>query len=319
MKSRRVLLLVHPKYHPDRRRAPAGTESDVWKALRKLGYVAEVAEADRELRSFDRRLVRFRPDIVFNLLEEFRGEGVFDFHLITYLEALGIPYTGCNPRGLIVSRDKNWVCRISSGAGIRVPKTSIVKGSGLRVSLPLIVKYNREDASLGIAKSNVVRTQAQLRREMNRLSGLGFGEMIAQEFIAGREVTVSVWGHHRPEAFIPWQLHLPKATDIATAKVKFDASYRRRKGIQARKYSGEDSGILMGSSTRIFKALGLSGYARMDFRIAEDGDAYLIDVNANPNLARTEDFAMSARRHGYEYPEVIRRVIEMGMKYKPAK
>src|SRR4051812_27813735 len=106
-KSKRILVLVHPQFDPRlKARAAAATEWDVWRGLKALGATVDVVAAETDLRAFDRQLSAFRPQLVFNLLEEFRGEGVFDFHLITYLESLGLPYTGCNPRGLIVTRNK---------------------------------------------------------------------------------------------------------------------------------------------------------------------------------------------------------------------
>src|ERR1044072_882460 len=163
-KTRRCLILVHPQFHPGKGRTKAATEFDVWKALRGLKHTVEVAAAEYDLRKFDRQLAEFRPDAVFNLLEEFRGEGVYDFHLVTYLESLGIPYTGCNPRGLIVTRNKLWTAHIARGEGVPAPESTLARrpSRGLDV-YPQLLKFNREHASLGMTRANVVQDGMQLR------------------------------------------------------------------------------------------------------------------------------------------------------------
>src|SRR5476649_1879529 len=99
LKKQRVLLLVHPRFRPDRGNRRSSTENDIWQTLKTLGHVVEFALVDTDLRPLDMAVKQFQPTVVFNLLEEFREQGIFDFHVVSYLEALGIPCTGCNPRG----------------------------------------------------------------------------------------------------------------------------------------------------------------------------------------------------------------------------
>lgn len=310
-------MLVHPRFRPDRRKPAGSTEYDVWKTLRGLKYTVEIAAVEHDLRLLDRQLAEFRPDIVFNLLEEFRGEGVYDFHTVTFLEALGIPYTGCNPRGLAVTRNKLWATHIAGACGWPVPESHPLKGRPAPGRFPALVKFTREHASLGITQANVVRTAGELRRSVGRMRRRHDGEVMVQSFIAGQEVTVAVWGNQKGEAFVPWRLHLRRPTDIATSKVKFDARYRHRRGIRAARFQGELSQALRRSSERLFVALDMNGYARFDYRVDAENTPYLIDVNANPNLARDEDFACSARRCGYDYGAVIERILALGLSYQP--
>ncbi len=110
------MLLVHPQMRPDRFKPRGPTELDVWKALRRLGYLVEVTALQTDLRQLDLQLARTNPSVVFNLLEEFRDEGIYDFHPVSFLEALGVPFTGCNPRGLAITRNKEWAVHIARGA-----------------------------------------------------------------------------------------------------------------------------------------------------------------------------------------------------------
>src|SRR5262245_6345917 len=123
MSSKRALLLVHPYFRPDRKPARSQTEKDVWVTLKRLGFKCQISAAQSDLRELDRDLAAHRPHFVFNLLEEFRDEGIFDFHAVSFLEARGVPYTGCNPRGLIVSRNKTWTAHIARSFGIPAPLT----------------------------------------------------------------------------------------------------------------------------------------------------------------------------------------------------
>lgn len=316
-KIRRVLIAVHPHFRPDRVRAGA-TEADVWSALKRLGYVTQITPVLDELDTFARALVEFKPDIVFNLVEEFRGEAIFDFHLVTLLESKGIPFTGCNPRGLVISRNKFWVGRLAAACGLSVPKSRLAGDSrAVFEDGPFFVKFNREHASLGINQANRVGNPAGLKRAIARMKDRMDSEILVQEFIPGIEVTVSVWGNGRPEAFHPWQLHLRDRDGFATARVKFSASFRKKKGIRATRFNGSQSDRLKKDSLNLFRVLDLSGYARFDYRITKLGEPYLIDVNPNPNLARTEDFACSGRSHGLEYPQLIEGILQLGLKYRP--
>lgn len=317
-KAKRVLVLVHPQYHPrpgGRKDAP--TEYDVWTALRRLGHEVDIAPVENQLRAFDRVLRETRPDLVFNLLEEFRGEAVYDFHIISYLEALGIAYTGCNPRALILTRNKLWTAHIARAEGVEVPDTRLA-GPRPPKHYPALMKYNREHASLGMTAANVVRNSHQYTRTFKRLRAHFEGEKLVQSFIPGQEVSVAVWGNERTQAFPPWQLHLPGRHAIATAKVKFDSGYRRKQGIRAARFADVRAGRRLQSEARkLFTRLDMNGYARFDFRLDAQGAAYLIDVNANPCLAKTEDFACAARSRGYSYEDVIQKVVSLGLRYEP--
>lgn len=309
----KVLVLTHPHYAADQARAKPGTERDVYRTLKRLPLRVTCATADRDVRAFDRQLAAARPDVVFNLLEEFRGEGVFDFHLVTYLESLGVAYTGCNPRGLIVSRSKFAVSSLARTLGARVPGTSL---AGPR-SFPAFVKFDREHASRGITQGNVVRTPAALRAVRRRMRRSFGGDLVTQDFIAGAEVSVAVWGNGQPKTFSPWRLHLDGAR-VATEKLKFDPAYRRRAGVRATRYANEAvSTEVRRTTARLYRGLDLSGYARFDYRVTDDGQAFLIDVNANPNLARDEDFAMSARAEGLGYPDVLSEILRLARTYRP--
>ena len=311
-----VLMMVHPKLHPARKSQAKSAERAVWSALRRLGYEVEVLPILESPLKLERELSRRSPYAVFNLLEEFRDEAVYDFHMPAYLEARGIPCTGCNPRGLVVSRNKYLVSQVARGADIPVPSMAISGVHPYRGEFPAFVKYNREHASRGIRLSNRVRSSAEMARAVKRMQRGYDGEILLQEFVDGSDVTVSLLGNQRVTAFMPWKLQRQSSSDFSTEKVKFNAKYRFQRGIRAGRYSGPLVKPLLSAAKNIFRDADLSGYARMDFRVSSDS-FHLVDVNANPNLEMNEDFACSATFAGWSYIELIDEIIRLARAYRP--
>jgi D-alanine-D-alanine ligase len=299
---------------PDRRSPEGATESDVWKALKKLGCAVQIVPLRDDLGALDRALAAQKPSVVFNLLEEFRDEGVFDFHPVAYLEARGVPYTGCNPRGLVVSRNKTWAVQIARGLGVKAPETFASPGAA---RFPAFVKFVREHASRGLTQRSRVSTAAELKRTVASMRKKYPGEIALQEFVHGEDVTVSLYGNAKAVALAPWRLSLGSGDAFATERIKFNSEMRRRHGIRAYRYEGPAAAELAESARRLYSAFELSGYARLDFRVAPSGEAYFIDVNANPNLAKDEDFACAARFAKLEYPALIEETLRLARNYRP--
>lgn len=317
---KRALLLVHPYFRPDRKSPRSQTERDVWLGLKRAGFQCELSTAQSDLRDLDRDLARFKPHFVFNLLEEFRDEGIFDFHAVSFLEARGVVYTGCNPRGLIVSRNKTWASHIARSVEVNAPETWSAD-SALRlmnVRFPLILKFNNEHASLGMTRKSVVHNRVDLRRRLRELAQYS-AEVVAQEFIPGREVSVAVTGNLQPRAFQPRELRLRSDSGFVTERIKFNARHRNRLGIRAHYFNGDPKLIraMQVASCQMFRGLKLSGYARFDYRLDRAGKFHLIDVNANPNLARDEDFALSAKRAGLAYEDLLMKIVRLARDYRP--
>jgi D-alanine-D-alanine ligase len=322
MKSKRVLVLTHPRHRPDRSPQREGTERDVWRALKRLGHLGRVVGVNEDLRALEAEIVEFRPHIVFNLMEEYLSEAVFDFHVVSYLEALEIPYTGCNPRGLIYTRNKFLLGHAANGLGVKTP-SAILTGKGFGrlpkelPAFPLFVKLNREHASLGIRESNQVRTKGQLQSVCRRLTRDFGGEILVQKFVGGEDVSASVWGNQKIEVMQPRSLRSVGRGSVSTARMKFSPAYQRRHVIKSVEFKGPEAEKIRELSLLLYRHFDLSGYARIDFRVRKGADPVLIDMNANPNLAEGEDFALSARRLGWNYLDAIENILELGIYYRP--
>jgi len=336
MRRLRALVVVHASLvppeslegHSDKEIEEWRTEYDVTSTLRKLGHDVRcvgVLDSLTELRS---AIADWEPDVVFNLLEEFDGIVTYDQHVVAFLELMRQPYTGCNPRGLLLSRDKTLAKQLLAFHRIATPQFAVFR-RGARVHVPrklrfpLFVKSTVEDASLGISQASVVEDAARLKERIAFVHEQIKSDALVEEYIEGRELYVGVMGNERLTRLPVWEMVFGSMPDslaaIATRKVKWDKRYQAKYGITTRAADDLPPAVLATLdrlARRIYRALGLSGYARMDFRVNAQGQVYVLEANANPNLEAAEDFAESARAAGTSYGELLERLMDLGLKYR---
>lgn len=333
MKRQRVLALMHPQLVPPDSLEGYGekdiniwkTEYDVVSHLRARGHEVHPLGVQYELAPVRDAVEKFQPHAVFNLLEEFHGEVVFDHNVVSYLELLRVPYTGCNPRGMILSRGKALSKKLCAYHRIRVPDFAVFPiGRKVRrpshLAFPLIVKSLIEHASAGIAKASIVDSDDKLVERVRFMHERIGTDVIAEQFIDGRELYVSVMGNERLVAFPAFELVADKRPPdeplIATARAKHDIDYQERHGIDIRpaELTPELAAQAAHVSKRIYRILELSGYARLDFRLDGQGHLYFLEANPNPEIAEREEFASSARHAGVPYPELLERILRLGLR-----
>ena len=334
MKKHRVLLLVHTELVP-KEGIPASEVDPAWRmewdvltTLRKRGHELKVIGVHDDLSPIRASIEEFKPTIVFNTLESFDNICVFDQNVVSYLELLKVPYTGCNPRGLTLARDKALARkllayhRIPSPAFMVVPlgKNPILPRS---LSFPLIVKSLTYEASRGISQASVVANQEQLEKRVKFIHDTLFTPAIVEQFINGRELYVGVLGNHRLRVFPVWEMSFTNMPAdnwrIATERVKWNAAYQKKHGIDTGEAKLENAVAvrIKHLATRAYRALELSGYARFDFRMDEAGKPYVIEANPNPQLAEKEDFSQSAIRSMMSYSRLLERIMALGLEWQP--
>jgi D-alanine-D-alanine ligase len=336
MKKMRTLVVMHESLvppenlegHTEKEIEEWRTEYDVTTTLRKAGHDVRcmgVLDSLTELRS---AIADWQPDVVFNLLEEFNGIVTYDQHVVAFLELMRQPYTGCNPRGLLLSRDKSLCKQLLTFHRIPTPLFFVApRGARFHVprkmKFPLFVKSTTEDASLGIAQASVVDDAAKLKERVEFIHTQVGSDALIEEFIEGRELYVGVLGNDRLTRLPVWEMvfgSMPESLPaIATRKVKWDKRYQAKYGITTRAAEDLPPAVLTSLdklSRRIYRTLGLSGYARMDFRVRPDGSVYVLEANANPNLEAAEDFAESARAAGVGYEELLEKIMGLGSSYR---
>jgi D-alanine-D-alanine ligase len=336
MKKLRVLVVVHASLIPpesldgfsQKEVDEFRTEYDVITTLRAMGHEVRIIGVLDSLSELRTSITDWKPDVAFNLLEEFGGIVTYDQHVVAYLELMRQPYTGCNPRGLLLSRDKSLCKQLLSYHRIPTPQFAVLRrGVKLRVPrklrYPLFVKSTTEDASLGIAQASVVEDEAHLRERVQFVHDQLGSDALVEEYIAGRELYVGVMGNDRLTRLPVWEMQFGSMPDslpaIATRKVKWDRRYQQKYGITTQAAHDLPPATLAAldkMSRRIYRTLGLSGYARMDFRVNAAGQIYVLEANANPNVSAAEDFAQSALSSGVGYDDLLNRVMALGMSYQ---
>jgi D-alanine-D-alanine ligase len=338
MRKRRVLVLLHADLVPPDDPAAVEklseaeflevkTEYDVVEGLRELGHDVRPLGLIDDLTPLRRAIAEFEPHIVFNLLEEFRGEPMLDQNVVSYLELVQMPYTGCNPRGLMIARDKALSKKILHYHRIACPRFSVVqRGRRLRrkpagLEFPLIVKSQVEEASMGISEASVVHSDEKLAERVAFVHEKIGTSAIVEQYIDGRELYVAVLGDRRLQVLPVWELHLTKlrsdAPRIATRRVKWDLKYQERRGVSigpAKDLPEDVHKRLVHITKRLYKVLGLSGYARVDFRLDPQGKPYFLEANPNPDVAYGEEFAEAAHAAGITYEQLLNRIIQIGLR-----
>ncbi|HEX8174805.1 MAG TPA: hypothetical protein VF543_06775 [Pyrinomonadaceae bacterium] len=305
------------------------TEYDVISTLKKLGHDVQPLGLYDDLGVISTAIQDFNPHVAFNLLEEFHGDPLYDQHVVSFLELMRQPYTGCNPRGLTLAHDKALSKMVLSYHKVLVPRFIVFPMNRKvvrprRLKFPLLVKSVSEEGSVGIARASVVHDDEKLAERIEFIHRQTNTHALVEQYIAGREIYVGVIGNRRVQTYTPWELVMPNlpegAPNIATLKVKWDPAYQEKIGLvtQAADLSPEMTKRIERLSKRIYNLLFLSGYARLDYRLTEEGDLYFLEANPNPNIAYGDDFAESADHCGIPYDTLLQKIISLGLSYNSA-
>jgi len=249
---------------------------------------------------------------------------------VSYLELLRLSYTGCNPRGLVLARDKALSKKLLAYHRIPVPEFAVFRRGrkvlvSPRLKFPLIVKSLTQESSIGISQASVVNEEEKLRRRVEFIHESVGTHAIAERYIDGRELYVGVLGNERLQVFPVWEMHFKKMVEgdnwpIATERVKWSAKYQEKHGIATDKAQALPEGleIAIGKmAKRAYRSLEISGYARIDMRLDDAGKIYILEANPNPQIAYGEDFAESAEFAGMKYEALLDRILALGLQWNP--
>lgn len=325
--------------HPDHERQMASEvaawhhdepemEYQIADALRERGHEVTLLGVQDDLQYLVRCLDEIRPDLVFNAVESFHGNPGLEYMVPGILEAEGYPYSGSPPMALLVSRNKAMSKKVLAFHGIRVPGFITFRPGEARrvpetIRFPLIVKPLLSDASDGIAQASVVQDEAALLDRVAMMHQRFDQPAIAEEFIEGRELYVSLVGNGEALEVLPitemvFDKRRTRAEErIATRFAKWDEDYRARKGIRnvfARPIARATRARIEAICRTAFRALWLRDYARLDVRLAPDGELWVLEANANPFISYGHDMANAAEKAGLDYYHFIQRLVDEAMR-----
>ncbi len=294
----------------------------VARTLRRLGHRVSVLGVHGDVKRLINGLARRKPDLVFNLMEMF-GENVFgDIPVTGLLELLGMRYTGSGPGELYLSQDKGLTKKLLAFEDILYPRYAIFSRqatfeTGGNLRMPLFVKPLRSDASLGIGGKSLVHDAAALMERVAAINKELEDSALAEEYIDGREFYVGVLGNAQPKALPPIEVDftgfpegVPKVMD---SKAKWDERSKEYKGTKSviANLPDELRARLQKVAVDAYRALRVKDYGRVDLRLTETGDIYVLEVNASCYLEQGSEFAMAAGASGLDYPRMIERIVNL--------
>jgi len=299
-------------------------EYQIADALGHQGHEVFLLGVSDDLQYLVNSLDEMRPDLVFNAAEAFHGNPSLEYLVPGVLEAEGYPYTGSPPQALLVSRNKAMSKKVLAYHDIRVPGFITWRPGEVRelppgLGFPLIVKPLQADASTGIAQASVVQDEASLMERVSLVHDRFHQPAIAEEFVDGRELYVSVLGNGEKVDILPitemvFDKRKTRAEErIATKSAKWDEDYRARKGIRnvfARPIAAATRDRIESICRTAFRALWLRDYARLDVRLAADGEVWFLEANANPFISYGHDMANAAEKAGLKYYDFVQRLVD---------
>lgn len=301
------------------------TEFHVIQTLRELGHTVTVQGVGSDLPAIVNRLTELRPDLVFNMTEQFAGDRRHDKNITSLLELLGLPFTGTGSLGMLLCRDKKLSKEILSWHKIRVPAfLAFPLGKRVRVSksllFPMIVKPALQDGSVGIANASLVTNAQSLVERVEFVHERYKQPALAEEYIEGRELYVGVLGNRRLQVLPPRECFFPaedrQGPIMLTYKVKWDDVYREKWkiGFGFADLDEEAWKKIQRISRRVFQVLHLRDFARIDMRLRPDGRIVILEVNPNPDIAYGEEVAEAAEKAGLNYEALLDRIVREAMR-----
>ena len=300
--------------------------AQIEEALRAGGHEPRRVLVDSTVEPVVHTLTTDHPDLVFNLAESFAGKSALESNIAALLNLLDLRYTGSSPAGLLVAGDKTLSKKVLRFHGIRTPEFAtvyrgLVDWAG-EIEFPLIVKPPQEDASLGITQKSIVRDVKELLEKIAELQSEYQSPALAEQFIEGREFYVGVLGNANARALPVIELDFSKYPADRLRIASWEAKWGDEGDARGAEYEGTESVFpenlpdelrerLQKAAVDAFHALRLRDYARVDMRMTEAGDVYVIEVNPNCYLETKSEFARAAERDGIGYDALIAQILEL--------
>jgi D-alanine-D-alanine ligase len=299
------------------------TEAHVMAALEELGHPHEILGLHDDTDLLRQKLATFQPDIIFNLVEQFRNLSSAEDKITSFLELQGIPFTGCSAVGITLCKNKSIAKKILSYHRVRVPDFVVLPAGRrikrpARLQFPILIKPLKLEASYGISHASFVERDEEFVERVTFIHERFEQAAIAEEYIVGRELYVGLIGSRRVQAFPAREMVFGEIPEdeprFATFHAKWDEAYRKRWGIenQFAVLDAEVASRIERLCRRIYRLLLIDGYARLDLRLTAQNEVVFIEANPNPMLAKDEDFALAAERAGLPFPKLVQRILQVG-------
>jgi D-alanine-D-alanine ligase len=316
----KITILTHLEREKSKAHDPVVDQ--VKAALRRQGFTVSVLGVHGDLKKLITGMSRRKPDLVFNLMETF-GRDIFgDVGVAGVLDLLKPPYTGAGPGECYLPQDKVLTKKLLAYEGIRYPDFAVFSRNedletGGRLRMPLFVKPLRADGSIGIEGNALVHNPTELMKRVVAIHERVHDSALAEEYIAGREFYVGILGNKDPVAFPPLEIDFsgmpegkPHVLDTRAKWAKHTAEYEGTRVVVA-DVADELRARLQQMSVAAYRALRVRDYGRIDLRLSETGEIYVLEVNANCYLEESGEFAMAAAAAGLDYRALLGKIVDL--------
>ena len=301
------------------------TEASVIRAIKKLGHEVRVLGVYDDPGMILDEIRSHSPDVVFNLTEEFNSRSAYERNVVALLQMLDVRYTGTGPTGLTLCKNKGMAKEILAYHRIQFPDFAIFPlGSAIRrpkrLAFPLFIKPLKNEASYGISQDSFVENDQAFEDRIRFIHESMKQEALAEEYIEGRELYVSILGNRHLQVLPIREVIFSKVPEdrprFSTFKAKWDEAYRQRWGIQntfAQDLPDGMAGRIARVCKKVYRALHIWGYGRIDLRLTPEGRILVLEANPNPGLALDDEFAQSALKAGMTYEKLVQRIIRLAI------
>jgi D-alanine-D-alanine ligase len=298
-------------------------------ALTEKGHNVSVLGVHDDLRKLIAGFSRRKPDLVFNLLETFGESTAGDIGIAGVLDLLGLRYTGGGPGELYLRQDKGLAKKVLAFENLLYPHFAVFSQNSDfetagNLRLPLFVKPLTADASIGIDGDSLVRDTTSLMKRVIAIHEKVKDSALVEEYIEGREIYVGVLGNREPIPLPPVEVDFtgfpegePRILGTKAKWKKNSAEYKGTKSVLA-DLPDELRAKLQKVAVDAYRAVRVRDYGRVDLRLTESGEIYVLEVKASCYREKESEFAMAAKAAGIEFPELVERIAELALERYPS-
>jgi D-alanine-D-alanine ligase len=330
-----VVYNAYTENEPEMPEDRAGTSDlvtmirNVARNLRRLGHRVTILPLAHDLFRFQRRLRRIHPDVVFNLYDDVVHGALYDMRLAALVRMMGFPMTGSPALALGLTRYKFMTASLLAGAGIPIPPNTAILETLSAVrhhkwQFPIIVQASQEHAGIGLDRSSIVHSKKALRAKVREILVNYRQPALAQRFLPGREFNVGVIGGNRmrvlPLAEVDYSelpVEIPPIMSYAAKWIETSTEYQKTKVICPAEVEPELAQRISQVAFQAFRAVGGRGYGRVDMRLDELGDPYVLEVNCNPCIDEGMGLARSAEKASISYPQLLQLIVRAALERQP--
>jgi D-alanine-D-alanine ligase len=336
--KKRHIAVVYNAYQEEVPEAPEDRASsadlrtqirNIARHLRRLGHTVTILPLADDLFAFQRRLRRVNPDVVFNLYDDVVRGALYDMRLAALVRMMGFPMTGCPALALGLTRYKFMAASVLAGAGVPIPaNTAILETVGAvarhKWEFPIIVQPGQEHGGVGLDRTSVVHSKKALRDKVREILRTYKQPALAQRFLPGREFNVGLIGGNRlrvlPLAEVDYSEmppDIPPIMSYAAKWIETSEEYQHTRVICPAKVEPELAQRIGQVAMQAFRAVGGRGYGRVDLRLDESNQPFVLEVNCNPCLDEGMGIARSAEKAGIPFPELLQLILRAALEPLP--